>query len=177
MQFMPRFSKLSAPLNKVKNKQLLVWMEELKMSFVGLKQACREVARRKYRIIDQQLLALVHKLTKFEHIPACQKIMVISNNLGVKNFKTAKLGNNSMLSRWLGVIAKFDFVVMHCQGKKLIQADMLSRLILKKTKDYIPLDDEQDDFSRGPEHGGQTMEGSQPQEKDQDDRGWEHSVF
>ena len=45
-----------------------------------------------------------------------------------------------MLSRWLGIMAKFNFVAAYRPGKDLIPTDTLLRLILKETEDYVPLD-------------------------------------
>ena len=81
-----------------------------------------------------ELLTLVHGLTKFTQIFACQKFTVVSDNLGVTNVRTAKLGNNAVLSQWLDTLSKFDFDVLHKPGKELIPADTLSRLIMKEAE-------------------------------------------
>ena len=83
-------------------------------------------------------------MDKFAHVLACQKFTVVSDNLGVTNMTTAKLGNNAVLSCWLDTLSKFDFDVLHRPGKELIPADTLSRLIMKETKDYVPVNDEEE---------------------------------
>ena len=196
-QFLPDFSELCAPLNKVKSKKKLIRTKEMEDSFNGIKKAFREVSGRRHLVLDKEtmtypglvlqvdfsintvaavlhqqteegvrfieartktlkpyekrycsmkgeLLALVHRLDKFTHVLACQKFTVLSDNLGVTNVTMAKLGNNAVLSRWLDTLAKFDFDVLHRPGKDLISADTLSRLIMKDTEDYVPVNDKEE---------------------------------
>ena len=195
--FLPDFSELCAPLNKVKSKKKLIWTEEMEDSFNKIKEAFREVSGRRHLVLDKEtmtypglilqvdfsknavaavlhqqteqgerfiaartktlkpyekrycstkgeLLALVHGLDKFAHVLACQRFTVVSDNLGVTNVTTAKLGNNAVLSRWLDTLSKFDFDVLHRPGKELIPADTLSRLIMRDTEDYVPVNDEEE---------------------------------
>ena len=67
--------------------------------------------------------------------------------------KTAKLWNNTVLSRWLDVLSKFDIDVLHRPGKELIPADTLSRLIMKDTEDYVPVNDEEESAIKQLEEG------------------------
>ena len=120
-----------------------------------------------------ELLALVHGLVKFAYVLACQKFTVVSDNLGVTNVTTAKLGNNAVLSRWLDTLSKFDFDVFHCPGKELIPADTLSRLIMKDVEDYVPLNDKAESavnqLLEEPSHMVRAVERPRSQEDDEDD--------
>ena len=147
--FLPDFSELCAPLNKVKSKKKQIWTEEMEDSFNKIKEAFREVSGRRHLVLDKEtmtypglilqvdfsknavaavlhqqteqgerfiaartktlkpykkrycstkgeLLALVHGLDKFAHVLACQRFTVVSDNIGVNNVTTAKLGNNAV---------------------------------------------------------------------------------
>ena len=96
--------------------------------FISAKTRTLKPYKRRYCSAKGELLALLHGLSKFKHILSCQKFVVISDNLSVKNVKTAKLGSNSVLAHWLDTLSKFDFNIIYRPGKELIAVDTLSRL-------------------------------------------------
>ena len=86
--------------------------------FIAARTKTLKPYKKRYCSTKGELLALVHGLTKFAHILACQKFTVVSDNLGVTNVRTAKLGNNAVLSRWLDTLSTFDFDVLHKPGTR-----------------------------------------------------------
>ena len=66
--------------------------------FIAAKIRTLKPYERRYCSAKGELLALLHGLSKFEHVMSCQKSVVTSDNLSVKNVKTANLGSNSVLA-------------------------------------------------------------------------------
>ena len=54
--FLPDFSELCAPLNKVKSKKKLIWTEEMEDSFNKIKEAFREVSGRRHLVLDKETM-------------------------------------------------------------------------------------------------------------------------
>ena len=84
--------------------------------FIAAKTRTLKPYEHRYCSARGELLALLHGLSKFKHILSCQKFVVISDNLSVKNVKTAKLGLNSVLACWLDTLSKFDFDIVYYPG-------------------------------------------------------------
>ena len=95
-----------------------------------------------------ELLALLHGLEKFHPVLAYQPFTVETDNLGVKNFSTAKLGSNTVISRWLDTFARYSFTIIYRPGRELIPADTLSRLIYPDM-DRENVNDEEDPVIAG----------------------------
>jgi ribonuclease HI len=74
---------------------------------------------------EKELAAVVHALTTWRHYLG-RRFLVVTDNWAVKHALTQP-HVGAKLSRWLSLLAEFDFVLEHRPGKTNVVADALSR--------------------------------------------------
>ena len=86
------------------------------LRFVSAKTRTLRDYEKRYSSTKGELLALVYGLEKFDWILRPQHFCVETDNVGVKNLRTARMGSNAVLARWLDKIGQFDFTVYYRPG-------------------------------------------------------------
>ena len=80
-----------------------------------------------YFTTEKELLAIVWSLQKFRSYLLGAIIYVITDHAALTFLKECKLAH-ARLTRWYLEIQDYDMTIQHCEGKKNIVADVLSRL-------------------------------------------------
>lgn len=83
-------------------------------------------AERKYKVHDQELLAVVHALKKWRHYLHGRKFVVVTDNWATKYFQTKPHLNRREVG-WTETLQEYDFDIVHRPGSTNIVADALSR--------------------------------------------------
>ena len=85
-------------------------------------------AETRYPVHEQELLAIIHALNSWRHyLHGSQfKVIVKTDHKSFQHFKTQPTLSGRQ-SRWLDVMADFDFDIEYIEGKTNIVADGLSR--------------------------------------------------
>ena len=85
-------------------------------------------AETRYPVHEQELLAIIHALNSWRHyLHGSQfKVIVKTDHKSLQHFKTQPTLSGRQ-SRWLDVMADFDFDIEYIEGKTNIVADGLSR--------------------------------------------------
>ena len=74
------------------------------------------------------MLALVHALKKWKHHLLGSRVLVYTDNVALKFWRTAQ--NLSPIQvRWVAYFQMFDIEIVHIPGKNNTAADALSRLM------------------------------------------------
>ena len=80
-----------------------------------------------YFTTEKELLAIVWSLQKFRSYLLGARIHVMTDHAALTFLKECKLAH-ARLTRWSLAIQDYDMTIQHCEGKKNIVADVLSRL-------------------------------------------------
>jgi hypothetical protein len=83
---------------------------------------------RNYVTHELELASIIHTLKMWRHYIMGRKIMLLTDNSGVK-FLFTQPDLNSSQARWLAFLSEIDFEVRHIKGKEKKVTDSLSRRI------------------------------------------------
>lgn len=93
-------------------------------------------AQQNYRVFEQETLAILEALLKWEDKLIGYRIHVITDHRALEFFKTqARL--SSRQTRWMDYMSRFDFDITYIEGKKNKVADALSRYYEFDTWDEV----------------------------------------
>ena len=84
-------------------------------------------AEQRYSASERECLAIIHSLDHFHPYIFLRKFKIITDHQALCHLLTLK-NRNGQLSRWALSLQAYDFEVHHISGKKLLDADALSRL-------------------------------------------------
>ena len=94
-------------------------------------------AERNYEIYDRELLAIVRALEAWRHyiMGGPHAVCILTNHKNLTYFRSPQKLNRRQ-ARWHLFLSQFNYVLHHCPGSQLVQADALTRTThLTHTKD------------------------------------------
>ncbi|CAF3479922.1 unnamed protein product [Rotaria sp. Silwood1] len=149
-KFIPRFSQISAPLNKFTRKGFpFIWTEAEQLSFDQLKDAInssavlilldpsqpyvirtdasRAAAEKKYSAIELEALAIWWSVTqKFRLYIEGQQFFLETDHIPLTSLMK-KPYHNARIEQWMTTLQQYDMIIQHIPGKDNTTADALSR--------------------------------------------------
>ena len=91
-------------------------------------------AETRYPTHEQELLAIIHALNSWRHYLSGTKFTIRTDHKSLEFFKTQPRLSGRQ-SRWIDILANFDFDIEYIEGKKNVVADGLSRRRDHQTKE------------------------------------------
>ncbi len=85
-----------------------------------------EDAETRYPVHEQELLAIIHALTNWEHYLAGAPFLVKTDHKSLIHFQTQPMLSGRQV-RWLETLSRFDFTIEYIKGPTNVVADALSR--------------------------------------------------
>ena len=85
-----------------------------------------KVHENNYATYDLELAVVIHPLKKWHHHLIGKKIILMTDNKGVK-YLLDQPNLNARQARWLDFLSEYDFEIQHFKGKENKVADALSR--------------------------------------------------
>ena len=100
-------------------------------------------AERNYSATDREMLSLVNALKKFRHFLLGVRFKVVTDHQALTYLMSMK-DPHGRIARWLVFLMPFEFDICYRKGKKLVNADALSRMPVDDP-DLISIDQEVED--------------------------------
>ena len=97
--------------------------------------ASRELKDRKHRYSNtkKEMLAMMYAIKYFRHCLCGRPFIVRKDHNALKWLQSFK-EPEGQVARWLEMLARYDYMIGHCPGKKHKNADALSRTPLPCTR-------------------------------------------
>jgi transposase InsO family protein len=83
-------------------------------------------AEQNYPVHDKEMLAVIYALRKWRHYLLGKPVTVVTDHKSLEFF-SSQPHLNERQARWLGLLAEFDYTIVHRPGKQNLVADALSR--------------------------------------------------
>jgi hypothetical protein len=93
-------------------------------------------AQQNYPVHEQELLAIVESLKRFQHMLHGARFCIFTDHKGLEHIITQK-NLSPHQTRWLELISSFDFEIKYIPGETNMLADVLSRIYSNEKKGAV----------------------------------------
>ena len=93
-------------------------------------------AQQNYPVHEQELLAIVESLKRFQHLLQGTKFRIFTDHKGLEWIRTQRKLSPRQ-ARWLETLGDFDFDIIHVPGKTNVLADALSQIYSDEPKGTV----------------------------------------
>ena len=94
-------------------------------------------AERNYPITEQEMLAVVWGIRKFDHYLGVQPFTLVTDHEALRNFQKTELPKGRR-ARWILSLQQYQFNVEHRKGERMQHVDNLSRYATPEECNEIP---------------------------------------